>query len=227
MDKLYRQIAALAKTFGADRAVLFGSRARGDNRDRSDIDIAVFGMPEKTQGAFLDAVEDLPTLLDFDVVFVADYTSTELLENIEKDGVELMNKAQDKLEKLGRAVQRLEEAFQDYDHYHIESLKDAIIQRFSFCCELAWKAAREVLLDQGYLDIDAPKSVMRKAYAAGLVSDEQGWIDLLQARNLAAHVYNEETAQEIFTQIRECFLPLMKALILQLNRIDSTSKAGD
>ena len=45
MDELYLRLAALARRFGAKRLVLFGSRARGDNRPNSDIDLAVYGMP--------------------------------------------------------------------------------------------------------------------------------------------------------------------------------------
>lgn len=41
------------------------------------------------------------------------------------------------------------------------------------CTELAWKATREYLIDQGFSDgINSPKSVMRKAYAAGLLQEE-------------------------------------------------------
>jgi len=39
MENLYRKIAAIGRRFRAERVVLFGSRARGDNRSRSDIDI--------------------------------------------------------------------------------------------------------------------------------------------------------------------------------------------
>ena len=35
MEELYNQLAALARRFGAKRLVLFGSRARGDNRPNS------------------------------------------------------------------------------------------------------------------------------------------------------------------------------------------------
>ena len=41
-DALLPQLAALARDAAASRLVLFGSRARGDNRERSDIDMAVF-----------------------------------------------------------------------------------------------------------------------------------------------------------------------------------------
>ena len=45
MKELYTQLAALAQQYGAKRLVLFGSRARGDHHERSDIDLAVYGMP--------------------------------------------------------------------------------------------------------------------------------------------------------------------------------------
>ena len=37
MEELYKQLAALARQHGARRLVLFGSRARGDNRDRKSV----------------------------------------------------------------------------------------------------------------------------------------------------------------------------------------------
>ena len=52
MNDLKPALAQLAKDCGARKLVLFGSRARGDNRPRSDIDLAVFGMPEEQQTRF-------------------------------------------------------------------------------------------------------------------------------------------------------------------------------
>ena len=52
MEEIYRQLAELARRHGAQRLVLFGSRARGDNKERSDIDLAVYGMPQKKRAAF-------------------------------------------------------------------------------------------------------------------------------------------------------------------------------
>ena len=53
-----------------ERVILFGSRARGDNRVRSDIDIAV-ACPRASQREWLDlcdAVDDADTLLPVDLV---------------------------------------------------------------------------------------------------------------------------------------------------------------
>lgn len=89
MEQLYSQLAALAQRHGASRLVLFGSRARSDHHPRSDIDLAVYDMPEIERAAFWLEVEELPTLLKLDIVHISPNTSLNLLENIKKDGVTL------------------------------------------------------------------------------------------------------------------------------------------
>lgn len=89
MDELYSQLATLAQRHGAQKLVLFGSRARGDNRHNSDIDLAVYGMPKESQSAFYWDAEDLPTLLKLDIVHIVPGMNPAFIQNIEKDGVVL------------------------------------------------------------------------------------------------------------------------------------------
>ena len=67
-----------------DRVILFGSRARGDFRRTSDIDLAVEG------GDFvrfaLDVDEETSTLLKFDIVDLGRNIQEELLESIRREG---------------------------------------------------------------------------------------------------------------------------------------------
>jgi len=83
-------IIALAKAYDVDKVILFGSRARGDNRERSDIDLAISG------GNYVEfslAVEEkTPTLLMFDIICLDKSLSAELREAIAKDGVLLYEK---------------------------------------------------------------------------------------------------------------------------------------
>lgn len=53
-----------------DKVILFGSRARGDNQERADIDIAILGsdISENDWIYLREAIEEIPTLLVFDVV---------------------------------------------------------------------------------------------------------------------------------------------------------------
>ena len=90
---LKTEIAALGQQLGASRVVLFGSRTRNEERPRSDIDLAIFGLSPAQEGAFWDGIDELPTLLRFDVVFVSAHTSPDLLAEIKRDGVILYESA--------------------------------------------------------------------------------------------------------------------------------------
>ena len=50
----------------------------------------------------------------------------------------------------------------------------------------------------------------------GLIDDEQAWIALLNARNQTSHIYDDATAQEIYSQIENEFVSLFDKLIEQL-----------
>lgn len=218
MIKIYSDIAEVGKKYNAEKIVLFGSRARRDNRARSDIDIAVYGIMPDKQALFRSDINELPTLLDFDIVFVNDKTDTALLNNIKKDGVIIMGKFKEKYEKLVSAVERLDEAVSDYEKVKLTSVRDGVIQRFEFCTELAWKTLREYLIEQGYTEVNSPKSVLRLAFSDGIVDDEQGWLNILDSRNITSHVYDEETADTVFRSIKTSYTALFKKLTEKLKQ---------
>lgn len=218
MNELYRLIKQIGIKYGAAKILLFGSRARGDFRQRSDIDIAVFSMPTENQNRFIEDIENLPTLLDFAIIFVNDKTDPKLLYNIKNEGVIIMSKFDEKYSKYRDAISRLKEAIDDYDKLGVSSVRDGAIQRFEFCTELAWKTTREHLIDMGYIDLNSPKEVMRTAFAAGLIDNDSAWIDILNSRNLTSHVYDEETAQKIFNDIKNIYIVQFETLISKLNK---------
>lgn len=213
MESIYSSIASLGKKYKASKIVLFGSRARGDHRDRSDIDIAVYCMPEKNRTLFCEEIEALPTLIDFDIIYVSEKTNTKLIENIERDGILLMSKFEEKLGKFKSAVDRLEEGLNDYQRLEMSAIRDGVIKRFEFCTELSWKTVREYLIDVGYSDINSPKAVMKQAFSDGIINDELLWIEILNSRNNTAHIYDEETALETYNDIKSKYISAFKALL--------------
>ena len=84
-ERVETEIIQLAKEHGIQKVILFGSRARGDNWERSDIDLAVSGgdIPRFA----LDLDEEVCTLLLFDVVNLDEPVQPSLLEEIARDGV--------------------------------------------------------------------------------------------------------------------------------------------
>ena len=90
-ENLLNEITGLARKYELTSVVLFGSRARGDYRARSDIDLAVAGGDYDRFA--LDAEEETSTPLSFDIVNLDKKVQPELLENIRRDGIVLYAKA--------------------------------------------------------------------------------------------------------------------------------------
>ena len=128
-----------------------------------------------------------------------------------------MSRAAEKTAQLQNAVSRLKEAIAEYHKTLSQTVRDGAIQRFEFCAELAWKAAQDHLEEQGYLDVHSPKAVMRKAYLEGLVTDEAGWLSLLDARNKTSHLYDDAMADTVFHAIESAYLALLEALAEKLS----------
>ncbi|MCJ7689108.1 MAG: nucleotidyltransferase domain-containing protein [Clostridiaceae bacterium] len=87
-EKLILSIQNIGAKYPIQKIVLFGSRARGSSNRCSDIDLAIFTLPEfKNQGSFSSDIDDLETLLKIDLIFINERTESKLMENIKKDGV--------------------------------------------------------------------------------------------------------------------------------------------
>jgi len=84
----YKFIGKLKALPYVEEVWLFGSRARGDNMDRSDIDLAII-CPKASDRDWLDLqeiIENADTLLKIDCVrFDKKYIDDDLYENILRD----------------------------------------------------------------------------------------------------------------------------------------------
>jgi hypothetical protein len=85
-EKIFAQLRDLARIYGAEKLVLFGSRARRTHGERSDIDLAVYGCPHFCDFSFA-VDEEVDTLLSFDLVHMDETVSPALAAEIERDGV--------------------------------------------------------------------------------------------------------------------------------------------
>ena len=89
-QRVLRDISRFAEKHHIQRVILFGSRARGTNTERSDIDIAICG--GDLDGFYWDIKEHVHSLLWFDVVQIDTGISEELRRELERDGVTIYEK---------------------------------------------------------------------------------------------------------------------------------------
>jgi len=105
----------------------------------------------------------------------------------------------DPVELLANALEQLETALPRLDSDPL--LRDGAIQRFEFTFELGWKALRRVLLDAHGVVANSPKAALREGLANGLLADEDGWLAMLEDRNLTSHTYREPLAIEVASRL--------------------------
>jgi nucleotidyltransferase substrate binding protein (TIGR01987 family) len=114
-------------------------------------------------------------------------------------------------EALAAAIARLREVLKAPES---DVSRDAAIQRFEFCFELAWKSIQERARGEG-LDCQSPKGCLRVAFKTSWIENEQGWLALLEDRNRTSHTYGEDLAKVVFRRLPN-YLPLLDALLKKL-----------
>lgn len=86
-DNILNMIFDIVQKYKYDFYV-FGSRARGNYRDNSDIDIAIDGYAEKNeQDKIRNDFDSLNIPYMIDLLFISELKNDELIENIRKEGV--------------------------------------------------------------------------------------------------------------------------------------------
>lgn len=86
----------LARFPQVEKAVLYGSRAKGNYKNGSDIDLTLFGHPEltlKLLNRIMDAIDDLLLPYTIDLSIFDDLGDVELVEHIQRVGVTFYEKA--------------------------------------------------------------------------------------------------------------------------------------
>lgn len=102
--------------------------------------------------------------------------------------------------KLIDVLRRLEELLADPIDSH-KAIVDATIQRFKFTYELFWRWLRLVIKEEG-VEVNFPKAVLKEAYKAGMINNEEIWLKMLKDRSLTSHAYNEDLAISIYDNIK-------------------------
>ena len=134
-------------------------------------------------------------------------------------GLWFMSVSESKRSSFANAVSRLEEAISQEKPDGIvgEMMRDAVIQRFEFTLEVAWKFMRFVLINEGLFrdDVSSPKKAVQAAFANGLISSGEVWLEMVKSRNIVSHVYNEAEAVLLENKIANEFIYEFKQLLIK------------
>jgi len=98
-------------------------------------------------------------------------------------------------------------------------VRDAAIKRYELCYELAWKSVQEKLKGEGLEIGKSPKNCFKQAFEQGWIEDEKIFAEMIQNRNLTTHTYNEDLAQEIYTNLGN-YLSQFEFLLTKLVVVD-------
>lgn len=88
VEEIIQAIIKICNEFQAKEVVLYGSRAKGTARERSDIDIAVSGVNDFD--LLEEKIEDLPTLYSVDVLNMDTCRNELLMEDVRKYGRKIL-----------------------------------------------------------------------------------------------------------------------------------------
>ncbi len=111
-----------------------------------------------------------------------------------------------KYENFCAALENLKDIYR-YEEPYDNVVLTGLVGLYEICFELAWKMMKEVLENQGYQEsaTGSPKMILKTAYQAGLIKEEEIWIRGLAARNNVAHAYNRLVALDIVHQTKDSF----------------------
>ena len=99
-----------------------------------------------------------------------------------------------------RALARLHEVLAENESAIV---RDALIQRFEFSFEMAWRCLHRYLSDKGERVAQQAWAVLPLAFQSQLITDAELWDQVREYRNLTSHTYDEAMAVRVSAVVRE------------------------
>ena len=124
-----------------------------------------------------------------------------------------------KYENFCSALCNMKEIYK-YDPPYDTVILTGLVGVFEVCFEQSWKMMKEILESHGYEEgaTGSPKIILKTAYKAGMIKDEELWLRALQERNNVAHSYNERIALGIVMRAKESFYDMFCQLKNEIDK---------
>ena len=124
-----------------------------------------------------------------------------------------------KYENFCAALTNLRAVF-DYEEPYNNVVLTGMVALYEICFEQSWKAVKEILKNNGVAagQSGSPRQILKAAYQAGMIKDEQLWLNALVAGNNVYHAYNQAIALEIVRQTRETYYQMFQSLKSEIDQ---------
>ena len=124
-----------------------------------------------------------------------------------------------KYENFCSALCNMKEIYK-YDPPYDTVILTGLVGLFEVCFEQSWKMMKEILELHGYEEgaTGSPKIILKTAYKAGMIKDEEIWIRALQERNNVTHSYNKRIALGIVMRAKESFYDMFCQLKNEIDK---------
>lgn len=108
----------------------------------------------------------------------------------------------------------------NYEEPYDNVVLTGLVGLYEITFEQSWKMMKEILEIHGFAEgaTGSPKMILRTAYKAGMIKDEELWLSALQERNNVTHSYNRKIAMGIITQTKQKFYKMFCELKEEIDR---------
>ncbi len=124
-----------------------------------------------------------------------------------------------KYENFVSALNNLDDIHK-YEEPYENVVLTGLVALYEICFEQSWKAMKEILEENGYDEsrTGSPRQVLKLAYKAGMITDEEKWLGALVSRNNVAHAYKKEIAIDIVRKTKSEYYDMFVTLKEVLER---------
>ena len=100
--------------------------------------------------------------------------------------------------------------------------QQGLIQAFEFTHELAWNVMKDYFAFQGNPSITGSRDAVRESFNKGLITDGEGWMEMIKSRNQSSHTYNQKVAEAIVDKVVCLYHALFHDFLLQMQDLKSS-----
>ncbi len=116
-----------------------------------------------------------------------------------------------RLDNYNKAISNILETKTEYNKNSSKFMAMALIQAYEIAFELAWKTQKDYLSYLGF-DVNGPREVIKKSFASNIITAGDIWLEMLEARNLSTHLYDENKMKDISNEIIDNYISELVAL---------------